>query len=74
MANLFGLYFATRWKKEHLPRKKSSPNDTDNLGIHLCDGGNAERWLINYEGSISDVTNDYVLEVNKDQEIVAVKR
>lgn len=54
--------------------RKSSPKDTDILGIHLCDGGNAERWLINHDGSISDATNDYVLEVNKDQEIVVVQR
>lgn len=48
-----------------------------NVGLHMCDGGSAERWLFHHDGitvTISDATNQYVLEVNKNQEIVVEKR
>lgn len=43
------------------------------VGLDVCDGGTAERWLFHYDGSsimISDATNQYFLQVNTDQKIV----
>lgn len=55
---------------------RKSADDT-NVGLHVCDGGTTERWLLHHDGSsitISDATNQYLLQVNKDQKIEVVKR
>lgn len=54
-------------------KSKSAPGGK--VVVHdLCDGGNAERWLFNHDRSVSDATNNYVLEVTNKQTITVVKR
>ena len=50
-----------------------SSQDGKTLVLDSCNGGAAERWLFNYDDSISDAANNYVLEVNKLKNIVLVE-
>ena len=50
-----------------------SSQDVKTVVLDSCDGGDAERWLFNYDYSISDAANKYVLEVNKLKNIVLVE-
>ncbi|KAK1378246.1 hypothetical protein POM88_024990 [Heracleum sosnowskyi] len=43
-------------------------------GKTLCSGGNGERWLFNYDGSISDAANKNVLQVNNNLKVGLVVR
>ncbi|KAK1385964.1 hypothetical protein POM88_023699 [Heracleum sosnowskyi] len=68
-----GTIRPSKTKTNCLARKSA---DDTNVGLHECDGGTAERWLLHHDGIsiiISDANNQYVLGVNKDQKIVVVK-
>ncbi|KAL1805946.1 hypothetical protein ACET3Z_029014 [Daucus carota] len=50
-----------------------SSQDVKTLVLGSCNGGDAERWLFNYDYSISDAAKKFVLEVNKQKKIVLVE-
>ncbi|KAL1805952.1 hypothetical protein ACET3Z_029020 [Daucus carota] len=47
--------------------------DVKTVVLDSCNGGDAERWLFNYDYSISDAAKKYVLEVNTHKNIVLVE-